>query len=65
MRGGGYKVEKDLEGNKEADEVKWIVCITGEFVPGCVTHTHTHKHTHTLDQKMVTSVFDQGPVFHA
>ena len=46
MRGGGYKVEKDLEGNKEADEVKWIVCITGEFVPDCVTHTHTNTHTH-------------------
>ena len=64
MRGGGYKVEKDLEGNKEADEVKWIVCITGEFVPGCV-YTHTHTNTHTLDQKMVTSVFDRGSVFHA
>ena len=46
MRGDGYKVEKDLEGNKEADEAKWIVSITGEFVPGCV-HTHTHTHTHT------------------
>ena len=64
MRGDGYKVEKDLEGNKEADEAKWIVSITGEFVPGCV-HTHTHTHTHTQHQKMITSVFDRGPVFHA
>ena len=60
MRGGGYKVEKDLEGNKEADEVKWIVCITGEFVPGCVTHTHTQTHTHIGPEDGYLSL-RQGP----